>query len=341
MRAEAVASVGPGGRARLHLGPLGIRVLSVLLGLGAWEAYGQVLRSPIFTYPSAIVRAGVLLVRTGELAYYLQASLVVLAGGLFLAILFGIPFGVVMARSSLVEYATEPYMNALYATPTVALIPVIVLWLGFQTTAKVALVFLFCVFPILINTYQGVRSVDRRLVEVARSFCSGEWALWRDPAVRHTLPAGGDPAGHRPGVGGHGGGGVLHQHYRAGVHDRAVREHVQDGPPLRPHRGSHDPGGGPHGAAEGRGTAHCALDAHAARGVGGEGDGTGDDLEGMAVGAGVPAGRGFPGRAGTGAAGAGDRHAHHPAQRGPPAPLDRAGRGDVRQVRDRTPHLHV
>ncbi|MER3455765.1 MAG: ABC transporter permease [candidate division GAL15 bacterium] len=188
MRAEAVASVGPGGRARLHLGPLGIRVLSVLLGLGAWEAYGQVLRSPIFTYPSAIVRAGVLLVRTGELAYYLQASLVVLAGGLFLAILFGIPFGVVMARSSLVEYATEPYMNALYATPTVALIPVIVLWLGFQTTAKVALVFLFCVFPILINTYQGVRSVDRRLVEVARSFCSGEWALWRDVILPSATP---------------------------------------------------------------------------------------------------------------------------------------------------------
>ncbi len=188
MKTELVVSATPRARPRLRLSPLGIRVLSVVVGLGAWEAYGQILRSPIFTYPSAIARAGLILVQTGELQYYLQASLVVLSLGLLLAILFGIPFGVAIARSSLLEYATDPYINALYATPTVALIPVIVLWLGFQTTAKVALVFLFCVFPILINTYQGVRSVDRRLVEVARSFCSPEWALWRDVVLPSATP---------------------------------------------------------------------------------------------------------------------------------------------------------
>ncbi len=188
MKTEVLVSAAPRARPRLPLSPMGIRVLSVVVGLGAWEAYGQILRSPIFTYPSAIARAGLILVQTGELQYYLQASLVVLSLGLLLAILFGIPFGVAIARSTLLEHATDPYINALYATPTVALIPVVVLWLGFQTTAKVALVFLFCVFPILINTYQGVRSVDRRLVEVARSFCSREWALWRDVILPSATP---------------------------------------------------------------------------------------------------------------------------------------------------------
>src|SRR2546428_9944719 len=80
-----------------------------------------------------------------------------------------------MGRRAVIEHAVDPYVNALYATPLVAVIPVIVVWLGFQTKAKVVLVFLFCIFPILINTYQGVKNTDARLVEVARSFCSKEW----------------------------------------------------------------------------------------------------------------------------------------------------------------------
>ncbi len=186
-----VAAAAPAQRRvppRPRMTPAAIRWLSVAVGLGAWEAYGRLLASPIFTYPSAIARAAVALVQTGELQFYLQASLVVLSLGLLLAVAAGIPLGVAVARWPLLEHATDPYINALYATPTVALIPIIVLWLGFQTQAKVALVFLFCVFPILINTYQGVRSVDRRLLEVARAFCSTEWATWRDVILPSALP---------------------------------------------------------------------------------------------------------------------------------------------------------
>lgn len=185
-----VVAVAPARRRawRARVTPAAIRWLSVAGGLLAWEAYGRVVASPIFTYPSAILQAAAVLVRTGELQFYLQASLVVLSLGLFLAVVAGIPLGVAIARWPLLEHATDPYINALYATPTVALIPIVVLWLGFQTKAKVALVFLFCVFPILINTYQGVRSVDRRLLEVARAFCSTEWATWRDVILPSSLP---------------------------------------------------------------------------------------------------------------------------------------------------------
>ncbi len=168
--------------------PVAVRTLSVLAGLLAWEAYGRMIHSSIFTYPSAIGRAFVALVAAGELQFYLKSSLVVFSLGLGLAVIVGIPLGVLIARRATVEYATDPWLNALYATPTVALIPVVVLWLGFQVTAKVALVFFFCVFPVLINTYQGVKNTDTRLIEVARSFCSGESRLWRDLILPSAAP---------------------------------------------------------------------------------------------------------------------------------------------------------
>lgn len=165
-----------------------VRVVSIAVGLVAWEIYGRAIHSVIFTYPSAVARATYELIRAGELQFYFKSSIVVLTLGLALAIAVGIPLGILMGRRAVIEHAVDPYINALYATPLVAVIPVIVVWLGFQTKAKVVLVFLFCVFPILINTYQGVKNTDAKLVEVARSFCSREWALWRDLIVPSSVP---------------------------------------------------------------------------------------------------------------------------------------------------------
>jgi NitT/TauT family transport system permease protein len=170
------------------LSPTAVRVLSVVIGLVGWEVYGRAAHSVILTYPSAIARAASELIRAGELQFYLKSSIVVLALGLASAVAVGIPLGILMGRRAIIEHAFDPYVNALYATPLVAAIPVIVVWFGFQTTAKVVLVFLFCVFPVLINTFQGVKSTDTRLVEVARSFCSSEWRLWRDLILPSSLP---------------------------------------------------------------------------------------------------------------------------------------------------------
>jgi NitT/TauT family transport system permease protein len=79
-------------------------------------------------------------------------------------------------------------VNALYATPMVALIPVLVLWFGFGVTSKIVVVTLFVVFPVLINTMRGVREVDARLVEVARTFGSSESRLWFDLILPSALP---------------------------------------------------------------------------------------------------------------------------------------------------------
>ena len=108
--------------------------------------------------------------------------------GLGLAIVIGIPVAVLMARVSPVDWALDLPINALYATPMVALVPMLVLWFGIYMKAKVIVVFLFAVFPILINTYQGVRECDKNMLEVARSFRSSEWQMWKDVLLPFALP---------------------------------------------------------------------------------------------------------------------------------------------------------
>lgn len=168
--------------------PLLIRVVSFLVVFVAWEAYGRSVNPILFTYPTAIARAFVELTAKGELQRYLLQSLEVLMYGFGFALLVGIPLGVLLARSSTLNVALMPYLNAIYSTPAVAFIPLIVLWFGFRVPAKVVVVFLFTVFPILINTQQGVRNLDRGLLEVARSFCSTERQLWGDLIIPSSLP---------------------------------------------------------------------------------------------------------------------------------------------------------
>lgn len=165
-----------------------IRAVSILLTLLAWEWVGRSVNPILFTYPVAIARAFYELVASGELFGFLWQSLQVLAYGFSLAVGVGILLGVVVGRFAAAEYALDLQVSALYSTPTVALVPLIVLWLGFKVPAKTFVVFLFCVFPILINTQQGVRAVDRGLLEVARSFCSSERRLWKDLVIPSALP---------------------------------------------------------------------------------------------------------------------------------------------------------
>ena len=166
----------------------GIRSLSLLVVLTAWEIYGRSVNPILFTYPTAIAAAFVELVAKGELQRFLLQSLEVFAYGFALAVVVGIPLGIFLARSATLSLALEPYLHALYSTPTVAFIPLIVLWFGFRVPAKVVIVFLFMVFPVLINTQQGVKNLNQDLLEVARSFCSSERRLWSDLIIPSALP---------------------------------------------------------------------------------------------------------------------------------------------------------
>ncbi|HTM08897.1 MAG TPA: ABC transporter permease [Verrucomicrobiae bacterium] len=173
---------------RAALGRAAIRLASLIIVLGGWEYFGRQTNPVLFTYPTAIANAAVKMIASGELWKYLWQSLIVLFIGLGLAAVFGIALGLIMARFRVVDIALDTYITALYSIPSVALVPVLVLWFGFEATAKTAVVFLFTFFPIVINTYQGVKNVDERLLEVGRAFRCGERDLWIHIVLPAALP---------------------------------------------------------------------------------------------------------------------------------------------------------
>ena len=96
--------------------------------------------------------------------------------------------GLLLARYEILDVALSVYITFLYSIPSVALVPLIVLWAGFETPAKVIILFLFAFFPMVINTYQGVKSVDPKLVEVGRAFRCSERQLWGNIVLPAALP---------------------------------------------------------------------------------------------------------------------------------------------------------
>lgn len=173
---------------RAALGRAAVRIASLVIVLGGWEYFGRQTNPVLFTYPTAIAQAAVKMIASGELWKYLSQSLVVLFAGLGFASVFGIALGLLMARVRVIDIALDTYITALYSIPSVALVPVLVLWFGFEMTAKIAVVFLFTFFPIVINTYQGVKNVDERLIEVGRAFRCSERDLWTHIVLPAALP---------------------------------------------------------------------------------------------------------------------------------------------------------
>jgi NitT/TauT family transport system permease protein len=177
-----------GRRRRRALQTLGIRVVSVAAVLALWQFVGSGIDPVLFTTPLAVARAAYLMIVSGELWNYLWPSLVIFAVGLTIAALVGVATGLLLARFWVLDVALGVYITFLYSIPAVALVPLIVLWAGFESTAKIIVLFLFAFFPMAINTYQGVKNVDARLIEVGRSFRCSERQLWANIVLPGALP---------------------------------------------------------------------------------------------------------------------------------------------------------
>jgi ABC-type nitrate/sulfonate/bicarbonate transport system permease component len=161
---------------------------ALLPGALLWEVIGRTAPSSIFAPLSSTVGALGGLFGSGELFHALGESGLLYLAGVGSALVVGAFFGILLARVTKLRVGVEPYVNALYATPMVALIPFILSTLGLGFTPKALLVFLFAVFPILVITMEGARSVSVELLEVARSFHSNEYSLWIHLIIPHTLP---------------------------------------------------------------------------------------------------------------------------------------------------------
>ena len=184
---EAEAADATGG-ARRGLPRWIITLCSVTALILLWEWFGRDINPVFGSYPSAIADAFWDLTQSGKLAAAMSESLRPFVAGYGLAILLGVPLGLVIGRYRVAEAALGIYVTAGYAMPLVALVPLLVLWLGLGFAVKAAVVFLMSIFPICINTWLGVTAVPKTLIEVGKSFVAPNYVILRRIVLPATLP---------------------------------------------------------------------------------------------------------------------------------------------------------
>ena len=164
---------------------------SVATFLILWELVGNILQliNPMFmSAPSLIFAAAIQLFGSGEIYNDLYVSGLELFWGYFLSAVVAVPFGIMVGWYKRMSYIFDPFINAMNATPRVALLPLVIIWLGIGILSKVGIIFLGAVFPILINTRDGVKTTPYNLLTAARSFGASEWMLFKTVVLPSTIP---------------------------------------------------------------------------------------------------------------------------------------------------------
>lgn len=182
------------------LEPLAFGLFAVLVVLLLWEWVGTTCylwdaidkdckSSPLFTSaPSKIALAAVKMFDSGSIWNDIYVSGQEFLYGFAAAILFGIPFGLLMGWYRRFNYVFDPFVAMGNATPRAALTPLLLIWLGIGIWSKVALVFLGAVFPIIINTQSGVRALDETLLRAAHSFGAKDRQIFTTIALPGSIP---------------------------------------------------------------------------------------------------------------------------------------------------------
>jgi NitT/TauT family transport system permease protein len=186
MAAEATIRPAFGARYRKVL----LGGLAIALFFAAWQAiFLFVPFDPLFISKPSLIFAGLVdLVDSGDLFHDLAVSAVPFFIGLGAAVIIGVPLGIVMGWRQRVGYALDPLMTVFYASPLVALSPLLVIFFGVGISGKAIIVFVLSVFPFIFNAYAGVHAVDRLLINVVRSLGGGEWDLYRKVIFPSVLP---------------------------------------------------------------------------------------------------------------------------------------------------------
>lgn len=190
---------GRGQRRRWRDPDVVLPLLAVAVFLTTWEIAGRLVDPILFAPPTRVLEAFVTLSQSGRLQRALLVTLNTLTVGFAASVLVGVPFGVALGRLRRLPAVVEPYIDAVYATPRVVIVPLVILWFGVGYTGRLFIVWLGTVIPIILNTAIGVRNARPDLIEVATSFGIRERDL-----VRHVILPGAVPyvvAGMKIGAG--------------------------------------------------------------------------------------------------------------------------------------------
>lgn len=164
--------------------------LAVVLFFAAWQAIFLVVPfNPLFMSKPSLIAAGYVdLIESGDLFHDLAVSAVPFFAGLAAAVVIGVPLGILMGWRVRLGYALDPLMTIFYASPLVALAPLLVIFFGVGVWGKTIIVFTLSVFPFIFNASAGVHAVDRLLINVVRSLGGSEWDLYRKIMLPSVLP---------------------------------------------------------------------------------------------------------------------------------------------------------
>lgn len=164
---------------------------AVSLFFVAWELVGNTFQliNPMFmSAPSLIFSAAVQMFASGEIWNDLRVSGIEFFWGYLLSVLIGVPFGIAIGWYRRLALIFDPSVNALYSTPRVALLPLIIIWLGIGIISKIGIIFLGAVFPIMINARDGVKTTPYNLLNAARSFGASQWQIFKSVVLPSTVP---------------------------------------------------------------------------------------------------------------------------------------------------------
>lgn len=165
-------------------------LLSVVVFLTAWQLVVslEIVSGFFFSSPAGVVEAGIEQLRTPAFWNDVRISGTEFIVGYVLAVIVAVPFGLASGWYHRVGYAVEPWVNGLNATPRIALLPLVVLWAGVGQSATTVIVFIGVFFPVAINAFYGVRTVDRGLVSVAESFGASDFTKFRTLILPSMVP---------------------------------------------------------------------------------------------------------------------------------------------------------
>jgi ABC-type nitrate/sulfonate/bicarbonate transport system permease component len=163
---------------------------AVIIVLAIWEAFWSAgkIKPLFFSGPSAILKQFIYTWTQGNLKSDLAYSGLNFLLGFGGAAVAGVVLGVLIGWYRTLRLLLDPFLNALYATPRVAMVPLIIIWFGVGMWSKVFIVFISAFFPVLINTVGGIRALDRDLLRAARAFCASDWQIFKTVAIPGSVP---------------------------------------------------------------------------------------------------------------------------------------------------------
>jgi NitT/TauT family transport system permease protein len=161
-----------------------------MLFFAAWQAVFLVVPfNPLFISKPSLIASGLVdLITSGDLFRDLAVSAVPFVYGFSAAFVIGVPLGIVMGWRVRIGYALDPLMTVFYASPLVALAPLVVIFFGVGVGGKTLIIFFLSVFPFIFNAYAGVHAVDRLLINVVRSLGGSERDLYFKVIFPSVLP---------------------------------------------------------------------------------------------------------------------------------------------------------